>query len=255
MGRRAVRGPNAEAARTEALRLLRSSLLVALSDLDHPVVVVTSANPAEGKTVICAGLAHSFASAGYKVVLVDLDLRHPELHQRLGAPNQVGVVDVVARGRPLADAIQLFELTPGEESAGQGFYFLPAGQSIANSTELLGTPTMARLLANLASQADLVLVDSAPVLPVADTLVVGRMVAGALLVVEAGRTPEADVRAAHEALARSAVRVLGVALNKLDARELRLGYGDGGDVVADLNGAGAGRTNAPWATGWAEALG
>jgi capsular exopolysaccharide synthesis family protein len=249
-GRRAVRTSRAAEARTEALRVLRSNLLVAVADLDHPVVVVTSANPGEGKTATCAGLAASLAAAGRKVVAVDLDLRHPELHLRLGANNEVGVVDVVADRCPLAEAIQLVEVGPDQGAGGHGFYFLAAGHSIANPTELLGVPTMGRLLGSMASQADLVLVDTAPVLPVADTLVVARMAAGALLVVEAGRTSDADVRAAGDALARNDVRVLGVALNKLDAREVRLGYGDAGATVAGLDG--ADRTGAPWARDWAE---
>ena len=244
-GRRAVGSPRAAETRTESLRVLRSNLLVAVADLDHPVVVVTSANPGEGKTSTCAGLAASLAVAGTRVVAVDLDLRHPELHRRLGAGNELGAVDVVAGRCPLADAIQFVDVAEG-----QGFYFLAAGPTVANPTELLGVPTMVRLLGSIAAQADLVLVDSAPVLPVADTLVVGRMAAGALLVVEAGRTSEADVAAAREALARNDVRVLGVALNKLDAREVRLGYGETGGPVADLDG--AGRTSAPWARDWSE---
>jgi succinoglycan biosynthesis transport protein ExoP len=237
--------------RTESMRVLRSNLLVALAELDHPVVLVTSANEGEGKTATCAGLAHSFAMAGRKVVLVDLDLRNPELHERLGARNQVGVVDVVVDRCPLAEAIQFVEVGR-QGSDGQGFYFLAAGHSVGNPTELLGTPVMARLLASIASQADLVLVDSAPVLPVADTLVTARMAAGSLMVVEAGRTSERDVRAACDALRRSGARLLGVTLNKLDAREVRLGYGDAGGAMAHLDSSG---NSVPWARDWADPAG
>lgn len=237
---RAVRGPKAATARTEAMRVLRSNLLVAVGHLDHPVVVVTSANRAEGKTTTCEGLAASLASAGRRVVLVDLDLRHPELHERLGVADQTGVVDVLAGRQPLAGAIQRID--------GRGLWFLPAGTGAANATDLLNTPSLAGLLERVAAQADIVLVDSAPVLPVADTLVVAREAAGALLVVEAGRTSGDDVRAAREALERAGARVLGVALNKLDAREVRLGHGDG-DGGAGLNGAGMLPTS--WAPDWA----
>lgn len=249
MGSRAVRGAVAAEARTEALRVLRSNLLVAVAGIDHPVVAVTSANQGEGKTTTCAGLARSLASAGCRVVLVDLDLRQPELHQRLGASDRMGVADVLAEHSPLDQAMQRVEPPPDEPIGGQDLYLLAAGASPSNATELLAAPGLSRLLATVASQADIVLVDTAPVLPVADTLVVARLVTGVLLVVEAGRTSEDDVRAARDVLSRSGAPILGVALNKLDAREVRLGYGPGGGAVAALDG--GGRSGPRWAPGWA----
>lgn len=244
-----MRGRRATDVRTEALRVLRSNLLVAVDGLDHPVVVVTSAQAGEGKTATAAGLAESLAAAGSRVVLVDLDLRHPELHERIGATNDNGVADVVAGRCRLAEAVQAVAGADGTGSP--GFWFLAAGPAVANPTEVLGSPAMRRALANLAASADIVIADAAPVLPVADTLVVARMAAGALLVVEAGRTSETDVTAARDALVRSDVRILGVALNKLDAREVRLGYGEGGGAHLD-GGAGAGP---PWDPRWDEADG
>jgi len=235
VGGRPVRGPRAAEASTEALRVLRNNLLVAVADVEHPVVVVTSAKPLEGKTAVTAGLARSLASTGRRVVVVDLDLRRPQLHERLGAANQIGVVDVVALRAPLADALQVIEPPPGDRAGGKGLSFLGSGQPVANPTELLGTPALAQLVESIASQADIVLVDSAPVLPVADTLVMAKLATGVVLVVEAGRTSEKDIRAGHVALTRNGVRVIGVALNKLDAREVQLGYGRGGGRLADLD--------------------
>lgn len=247
MGRRAVRGPRATEVRTEAIRVLRSNLLVAVEDVEHPVVVVTSAKPGEGKTTTCDSLARSLADSGKRVVVVDLDLRQPDLHQRLGTANEVGAVDVLTSHLQLAEVLHFVAPTTG----GRGFYFLAAGPRVTNPTELLGTAAAARLLTCLAAEADIVLVDSPPVLPVADTLVVARRAAGVLLVVEAGRTSLTDVRAACDALERNGVRVLGVALNKLDAREVGLGYGDrAGAVPARL--CGADGDAGPWAAAWSD---
>jgi len=233
------------------MRVLRSNVLVAVEGAEHPVVVVTSARRGEGKTATCAGLARSLASAGRRVVLLDLDLRQPALHHRLGISNEVGAVDVLASSRPLGEALRFVAPVAG----GRGFYVLPAGQAVSNPTELLATPTAAGLLESVAARADVVIVDTPPVLLVADTLVVARRATGALLVVEAGRTPETEVRSACEALERNEVRVLGIALNKLDAREVRLGYGgDDGAApapLADTDGTDGG----PWAGGWAEPAG
>jgi Mrp family chromosome partitioning ATPase len=85
---------------------------------------------------------------------------------------------------------------------------------VSSPTELLSTPSMRSLLEQLASQADLVLLDAPPVLPVADTLVIGRLAAGAVLVVEARKTPVPAVRRAKDALTRNQTRLLGVVLNK-----------------------------------------
>ena len=250
-----MRGAKAVEARTEGLRVLRSNLLVAVADLDHPVVVVTSANRGEGKTATCAGLARSLAVAGRRVVVVDLDLRDPGLHERFGVDNQVGVVDVLTTGHPLAEAMQLVEPPQAGRTDRQGFWFLASGPSVDNPTELLGSPATAELLDTLAAQADIVLLDAAPVLPVADTLVVARLATGALLVVEAGRTPAPDAQAARAALERSGVLVLGVVLNKLDAREVRLGYGGGGlrDPLGEVHEVdGAGPTGALRWPAWAD---
>src|SRR4051812_4637700 len=94
----------------EAYRGLRSNLAVGLADIDHPTVIVTSALPSEGKTSTAVHLATSFAAAGNRVVLVDVDLRHPDVHRWLGAHNEFGVSDVLLGRRPLEDCLQYAEL-------------------------------------------------------------------------------------------------------------------------------------------------
>ena len=211
--------------RDESFRLVRSQLLVALADLNNPTVVVTSSLADEGKTATCAGLAVSLARSGRRVVAVDVDLRHPNLHERFNAPNEVGVSDVLLEKVQLEDALQYVKLEPG----GEGFYFLATGRDTNNPTELLGTARIARMLDVLSSQADVVLLDTPPVLPVADTLVIGRMAAGAILVVESRSTPVPAVMQAKDALTRNQTRLLGVVLNKVQSRDLTtaIGYGYG----------------------------
>lgn len=204
----------------EAMRVLRANLLVALSDLHNPVVIVTSPNAGEGKTSTCVPLATSLAAAGRRVVLVDLDLRHPDAHRLLGTSNEVGVTDVLMGRMPVEDALQFLE---GERDG--GLYFLPTGPVEANPTEVLGRGRTVLLLEALARQADIVLVDTAPVLPVADTLVVGRLAAGALLVVEARRTPVPAVQRAKDALIRNQTRILGLVVNRMRARDAGFSYG------------------------------
>lgn len=208
--------------RDEAFRILRSNLLVAISDLANPVVVVTSTQGGEGKTSTCAILARSLAESGKRVVLVDVDLRKPDAHRLLQAHNEVGMVDVLTRRAELGDCLQFIPVGDG-----RGLYFLAAGSHAENPTELLGTRQTADLLDLLALQADVVLLDTPPVLPVADTLVIGRLAAGAIVVVEAGRTPVPSVLQTKAALTRNQTRVLGLVLNRCDTRDAPLGYGYG----------------------------
>lgn len=213
---------DALARRDEAFRILRSNVLVALADLANPVVVVTSTQAGEGKTSTCAALARSLAESGKRVVLVDVDLRKPEAHRHMQAHNEIGVVDVLTRRADLSDCLQFISV--GE---GRGLYFLAAGSRAENPTELLGTAQTADLLNLLALQADVVLLDTPPVLPVADTLVIGRLAAGAILVVEAGRTPVPSVQQTKAALTRNQTRLLGMVLNRSESRDSMLGYGYG----------------------------
>jgi capsular exopolysaccharide synthesis family protein len=223
----------------ESLRILRSNLGVALLDLERPTVIFTSPNPDEGKTVVCSNLAMSFASAGSRVVLVDLDLRHPNAHKLVGAHNEFGVADVLLGRRSLEDSMQYIGIPSPRGQSATGLYFLATGTPVANPTELLGSGRTRQLLDGLARQADLVLLDTPPVLPVADTLVIGRMAAGAILVTESRNTAIDAVNKAKDLLTRNQTRLLGVVLNKFQRRDAAgsFGYGYGygyGSVPDDL---------------------
>jgi capsular exopolysaccharide synthesis family protein len=219
----------------EAFRVLRSNLLVTISDLDNPVVVVTSAFEREGKTSTAVNLAESLATAGPRVVLVDLDLRSPQSHRLLGVDNDAGVSDVLLDRRPLDECLQYIQVPVADSSRVAGMYFLSAGPHVGNPTELLATPRTGRMLEVLSKQADIVLLDTPPVLPVADTLVIGRLAAGAVLVVEAQHTPAPAARRAKDALTRNQTRLLGVVLNQFQAKyanEVADGYGYGHGIDA-----------------------
>lgn len=225
---------SSEIHRTESFRLLRTNLEVVLLDLEHPSVVVTSALPGEGKSATCAQLALALALAGRRVVVVDCDLRHPTQHQWFGVANTKGVTDVLLERCPVEEALAYLSL--GTRRRPRGIYLLPAGASVDNPTELLTGARMARLLDSLIEQADIVLIDSAPVLPVADSLVIGRMVAGVLLVVESRVTTSDSAIAARDALVRNQARILGVVVNKVSQRDVPISYGYGSYASASDDG-------------------
>jgi capsular exopolysaccharide synthesis family protein len=214
-------------AQSEAFRVIRTGLEIAILGLNRSMVLVTSASAGEGKTSTCAGLAASLASAGRRVVAVDLDLRHPDLHNRLGGHNEIGASDVLMDRRTLADALQF--ITPAGTSSPQGLYLLAAGPTVESPTELLAATRTKRLLDAVAEQADVVLIDVPPVLPVADALVVGRAVGAAIIVVESRRTTYQQVERVRDALGRSGVLIVGAVLNKHRSQdvddEYEYGYG------------------------------
>lgn len=212
------------AAFEESYRVVQSNLMVALADIEQPRVMVTSANANEGKTITCANLALCFARAGRRVILVDLDLRHPNAHRLVGAHNEFGVSDLLLGRRTLEDCLQYLQLPGTDTQSSRGVYFIGTGPTVNNPAELLGLNRTAQMLDGLGRQADLVLVDTPPVLPVADTLVIGRMVSGAVLVVEARKTTVPAVANAKDRLARNRTRLLGVVLNKFKPSDV--GYGE-----------------------------
>ncbi|MEY2477440.1 MAG: tyrosine-protein kinase [Actinomycetota bacterium] len=229
----------------EAYRVLRSNLAVALADIDRPSIAVTSSQPGEGKTATTVNLARSMALAGRRVVLVDLDLRHPDSHRWLGAHNERGVSDVLLDRLPLDDALQYVSLSPDSDQNQTGFYLLATGPQVGNPAELLGTRRTFDMLQRLGREADLVLIDTPPALLVADTLVVSRMAGGVLLVVEPRRTPLAAVQRAKDAITRNQGRILGLVINKYQAKDAPdatygygygYGYGSKHDAAADANG-------------------
>ena len=216
----------------EVYRILRTNLRVAMADLERPTVLFTSARGGEGKTSTVVNLARVMALAGQRVVVVDLDLRQPDIHNAFGISNERGAADVLRRREDLADCMQYLAIEQAPEQPPRGLYVLPSGPVPGDPSELLSARRTAELLEVLAGAADVVLVDSAPVLPVADTLVLGRLVGGAVLVVEARRTPVPVVNQAKDTLIRNRTRILGVVVNKFhpqDGRGLEdaQGYGYG----------------------------
>ena len=217
----------------EAYRVVRSNLLVTLADYSQPRIIVTSAHAGEGKTVTCTNLALSFARAGQRVILVDFDLRHPDAHRLVGAHNNFGVSDLLLGKRTLEDCMQYLELPGLDAQSAQGVYFIGTGPQVRNPTELLGLARTSRMLDELAKQADLIMIDAPPVLPVADMLVIGRIVTGVILVVEARRTTVTEITKTKDLLTRNQTRILGMVLNKHRQRDGGYGeaYGYGNEFV------------------------
>ncbi|MFF4961607.1 polysaccharide biosynthesis tyrosine autokinase [Streptomyces sp. NPDC001222] len=190
--------------RAEAFRKLRTNLQFAQVDDRPRIIVVTSSVPGEGKTNTAANLALSLAEAGVSTCLVDADLRRPCVAGAFGLVQDAGLTTVLIGQARIEDVLQ---------EGGGRLAVLTSGAAPPNPTELLASARMKEVLRELADSYEVVIVDSAPLLPVADTVGLASLAQGALLVVRAVRTRREQVRLAAESLERVGVRVLGTVFN------------------------------------------
>ena len=201
-----------KAPESEAYRTLRTN--IQFSSVDKPIktLLVTSSSPGEGKSTTTANLAVVMAQTGQKVIVVDTDLRRPVLHKVFGVPNNAGLTTALLAGEnaDLESHMQPTEI--------ENLTVLTSGPIPPNPSELLGSHRMTGLVQALSQHADLVIFDSPPVLAVTDAAVLARQVDGVLLVADAGSTKEHALAAATAELQKTSGDLLGVALNRLDAR-------------------------------------
>jgi succinoglycan biosynthesis transport protein ExoP len=195
-------------ATSEAYRTLLTS--IDFLSIDHPIrlLQLTSASPGEGKTTTAANLAVAFADAGRRTLLVCCDLRRPRLHRFFGVPADPGFASVLLGTVELEDATVPAPDTPGLE-------VLAAGPMPANPAELLRGARAHDLLRRLRAEYDLVIIDSPPVLPVADALVIAREVDATLVVASANKTTRRRLRRAIESLRQVAAPVVGTVFNDI----------------------------------------
>jgi capsular exopolysaccharide synthesis family protein len=186
----------------EAVRKLRSNLRFVTVDQDAGVVMLTSAQPAEGKSATSANLAASLADLGDRVLLLEADLRRPRLGAALGLEAAVGLTSVLSGALTARSAVQRVGRLD----------VLLAGAVPPNPSELLDSRRMAGLLDELRGQYDWVIVDSAPLLPVTDAAVLARRCDGVVLLARHGSTTTGAVRQATTVLRTAGATLLGSVL-------------------------------------------
>lgn len=245
----------------EAMRSLRVSLRFA--SLEHPVkvVLVTSAVPGDGKSTIASNLAVSFAKSGARTLLVSADLRRPTAERMTGTSNERGLAELLTvmatpEPRPVAGGERAFTVAKAVNSTvleertdtarserfveirdwcdgnRENLWVLPAGQRVANPLELLTLDATRRFVELAREQFDITIVDSAPVDPVSDSLVIAPLVDGSIVVVRVGSTPTPALARSVARLRSSQTRCLGLVANRIPVRRRSgyrgYGYGYGG---------------------------
>jgi capsular exopolysaccharide synthesis family protein len=191
--------------RAEAYRKVRTNLAFVTESGTPNSIIITSATSSEGKTSLAVNLAIASARAGQRVVLVDADLRRPMVQAVLRMPEHPGLVDVLAGTTDLWDAIQLSEISQ--------FDVLTSGPVPSNPNELIGSAKMLETIQLLENEYEMVIIDTPPVLPVADALSLSVNVDGVVVVTRLGQTTRDRLRRAKEGLMNVHANILGIVPN------------------------------------------
>jgi capsular exopolysaccharide synthesis family protein len=193
---------------TEAYRSLRTSLQFASYDEPVQAVLVTSPTATDGKTSTVSNLGVMFAMSGQNVVLLSADLRRPRIGQFFGMDEQVGLTSVVIGEATLDEALQPVPDVPG-------MTLLGSGPIPPNPSELLGSNKMADVISQLRERFDVIIIDSPPLLPVTDPVILARLADLTLLIVGAGQTKKGQLSRAFQQVAQSGELRLGIVFNEV----------------------------------------
>ena len=194
----------------EAVRTLRTNMLFVDVTTGGHSFMITSSLPGEGKTTTAVNLGLAMADSGLKVLLIDADLRHPSVAGALGLEGSVGLTTILLGAAEPDDVIQKW--------AGTNLHVLASGDIPPNPSELLGSKAMRSFFDRVSQDFDFVLVDTPPVLPVADPLVVSKLVGGTIMAVAAGSTRKRHLAEALRILGTADVEIGGFVLTKTPAQ-------------------------------------
>ncbi|NEO89153.1 MAG: polysaccharide biosynthesis tyrosine autokinase [Moorea sp. SIO3G5] len=208
----------------EALRVLYTNIQLLSSDRPIRSLAISSSMPGDGKSTIAIYLAQTAAAMGKKVLLVDGDLRKPQVHPRLELPNQFGLSNLIAQTLSPSDVIE-------DKLPVAGLSVLTAGKLPPDPTKLLSSQKMKQLMADFEETFDLVIYDTPPVLGLADASLLTPHTDGLILVSRIGKTDRSTLTQALENLKLSQIQVLGIVANGVKGDSLspykyyKYGYG------------------------------
>jgi polysaccharide biosynthesis transport protein len=199
---------NPQSAVAESYRVLRTNLIFSSAENQGRAIVISSANPGEGKTTTVANLASSLALNGAKVLAVDADLRRPTMHHHFGIPKTPGLSDLIVGKCQASQAIQATRF--------KGLQILPCGYVPPNPAELLGSAHMRQVVDALRTHYEWVLIDTPPILAMADTPVLCPLVDGVVLVIGAEVSGRPTIQRAVDQIQGVGGKIIGIVLNKVD---------------------------------------
>ena len=216
----ALAEPNS--AYAEAIRSLRTAIMLSSAERSPKSVLVTSSVPGEGKTTTAVALATTAAMSGQNTIVLDCDFRHSNLHLQLDVPNRKGLSDHLTGHASLEDVV---EVDPQS-----GARYITAGSRVPNPTDLLGSDAMRRLLQQLSESFDLVVLDTPPLLVVSDALVLVRAVDKTIFAIRWEKTRRVTALAGLKYVVEAGADVAGAVITRVDVRRhAQYDYADSGN--------------------------
>jgi capsular exopolysaccharide synthesis family protein len=199
----------------ECCRSLRTNILFSAADRPLKTIVVSSANPREGKTTCVIYLGTTMAQSGQRVLLIDTDMRKPRLHSLTGGSRGVGLSNLILGDRDYDEVIKTTDVP--------NLFVLPCGPLPPNPAELLMGHRFAKILADLGQRFDRIILDSPPLQPVTDAVLLSKQTDGVILVVQAGKTLREDIKRSANKIRGVGGAIFGVIVNAIEASD-RDGY-------------------------------
>ena len=208
---------DSKSAASEAFSSIRTSLSLAGENGTPRTILFTSAQQGEGKSSTCFALGLSFARLGKRVMILDVDMRRPNAHRLFDIENKVGLSNMLGGQNTLSQIVHTTNV-PNVD-------LITVGDIPPNPIELLSSPNFSALVATLKNTYDVVLMDSAPILGLADAIVLSSDVEATVYVVEAGRNTVRGAKSALERIQRGGAHIVGAVLTKFDAGQFGYSYG------------------------------
>lgn len=199
----------------EAYKITRTNIMFSLAEDKCRIIALSSAYPGEGKTTTCVNLALSFAQMGQRVLIIDGDLRKPQIHNLFNIDNQVGLSNVLSGMATLKEALHTIE--------NESITVITSGHIPPNPAELLASTRMKELLEKLSKLYDYIFIDTPPINMVTDAVTFSDYISGLILVTRQNNSTHKDVENALNRLALAKVKLLGFILTG-DKRTSK-GYG------------------------------
>jgi succinoglycan biosynthesis transport protein ExoP len=204
----------------EVYRHLRTSILLSSAGHAPKTLVVASCIPSEGKTTTTINLAVSLAQTGARVLIIDGDMRRPRIHSAFGCGNEQGLCNALANEMSEAETLKLIH-----QESESGLYIMTAGPSPPNPAELVGSDQMRKLVEQLGSTFDHIVIDSPPLASFTDGVLLSAVSDGVVLVIHASESSRKVILRAQQALQDVGAKILGVVLNRVNLHSQDYYYG------------------------------